>query len=305
MTYQAKHGTVKFEVRDGIAYVTLNRPEARNSMNGDMQWDLSEVWPEVNTNREVQVVIVSGEGEVFSDWDESKSGGDRSKAATDAIRAYERKPDPALAKEGIAAVPQVQGLRHVGTPDRTRARPAKPVITAVNGACSGPALTFVSYADIVICSEDAQFFEPRAKYSQAPLEETLGMIHLGSVRAHQWLRMAYMGSAYKVSAQRAYELGMVMEVVPRGQLMHRATQLAEMIKEASPAAVRGVVAVYWKTVSKPYKEARLIAPLDAQQARTMDGKEGYLAWVEKRTPVWPSTSLFPWPPPWPPVTIRY
>lgn len=306
MAYQAKHGTVQLETRDGVAYVTLNRPGARNALNGDMQWDLSDVWPAVNTDREAQVVVVSGKGDVFSDWSEAKGEGDGLEAAAmDGIRAYERKPHPALAKQGIAAVPQVQGLRYVGLPDRTRGRPAKPMITAVQGACSGPALSFVSYADIVICSDDAQFFEPRAKHSQAPLEETLSMIHLGSVRAHEWLRMAYLGATYKVSAQRAYQLGMVTEVVPRGQLMSRATQLAGMIKDASPAAVRAVVACYWKTVSKPYKEARLIAPLDAQQARTMDGKEGYLAWVEGRTPAWPSATTFPWPPPWPPVTVRF
>lgn len=304
MAYESKHGTVQLQVRDGVGYVILDRPKAHNALNGDMQWDLNEVWPEVNNNRKVQVVVVTGRGDVFSDCSHPADGdGPIDPAALDPIRAYERKPDPSLAKHGIGVMPQVQGLRYVGLPDRLAGRPAKPMITAINGTCSGLALTFVAYGDIVICSSDAEFFA--VKDNGAPLEETLTMVHLASVRSHEWLRMAYMGAKYKVKADRAFQLGMVAEVVPAGRLMERAADLADMIKDASPAAVRAVVAAYWRTISKPYDEARMIAPLDAQQARTIDGKEGHIAWDEGRAPVWPSSTTFPWPPAWPPKILRF
>ena len=306
MAYQAKHGTVELEIRDSVAYVTLNRPKERNAINGDMQWDLNTLWPELNNDRGVHVIAVTGKGSAFSDaTGETAKDTALTPVALDPIRTYERKPDPSLAAKGIGVMPQVQGLRYVGIPDRTAGRPAKPMIVAVNGACSGLGLTFIAYADIVVCADDAHFFSARANASEAPLEETLAMVHLGSLRSHEWLRMAYMGAKYKVTAQRAYQLGMANEVAPKAQLMTRVAQLASYITEASPAAVRAVVAGYWRTVSKPYQETLHIAPLDAQQARTMDGKEGYLAWDEGRKPVWPSTTLFPWPPAWPPKIMKF
>lgn len=305
MAWQAKHGTVELEIRDGVAYVTLNRPKQRNAINGDMQWDLSTVWPAVNDDRSVQVVVVSGKGKDFSD----ANGETEAKVAVDPksfgpARIFGHKPDPALEKQGVAMAMPTQGswpgMRYVGLPDRTQGRPNKPMITAINGQCSGPGLLFVAFADIVIAADDAQFFSAQSNATSAPFEETVALIHLASLRAHEWLRMASMGDKYKVSAERARQLGMITEVVPGPQLIKRAGELGAKIQEGSPAAVRAAISAYWRTISIPYRDALMLAPVDGQQARLMDGKEGYLAWDEGRAPVFPSKTVFPWPPAWPP-----
>lgn len=118
------------------------------------------------------------------------------------------------------------------------------------------------------------------------------------------MRMAIMGERYKVDARRAFEMGMVTEVVPKDKLLARATELANHIKEASPAATRAVVAGFWDVFTNaPYEKGKWYAQMYAQQARQIDGKEGILAWVERRTPAWPS--LTTWSPPWDTVRITF
>src|SRR5262249_46629530 len=111
----------------------------------------------------------------------------------------------------------------------------KPVITAVNGICAGGAFHWIADADIVICSSDAQFFDPHVSVGQVVSIEAIALMRKIPVEAV--MRMAFVGRYERMSADRAYELGMVSEVVDPEQLRERAQALAETIAKNSPAAM--------------------------------------------------------------------
>ena len=303
MAFQPSHGTIEFQIKDGVAYVMLNRPNERNTVNPDMQMDLNECWPEINHNQDVRAAIISGNGDDFCNGiDESEFSEDESMA--NILAAYGHKEFPDLWKSGLASITEAPAYLKFGLPDRARGRPAKPLIVAINGMCSGAGLRFVSTADIVICAEDAQFFEPRVNASLVPGEETLALTRLKSTPREIALRMAIMGDRFKVDAQRAYEVGMATEVTPKDKLLTRATEIALQIADASPAATRAVVAGFWDVFTRtPYSKALWFAQIFAQQARRIDGKEGTLAHVEGRNPEWPSRTT--WSPPWTPHRINF
>ena len=242
MTLNPNNGTIEFRVENSIAYVMLNRPDARNAVNGKMQQDLEELWPQINHTKDTKVAIISGHGPDFCADGESELEediGNLQEATQDWIGSYTHEEYPGLEDVGLGPVTEYAGLVKFGLPDRARGRAAKPLVVAVNGVCSGSGLSFVASADIVICSDDATFYNPRINASEAPLEETLMMIKLQSAPRSVALRMAYMGKRYRVDAERAFQIGMVTEVVPRANLLDRATDIANKIAEASAAATQG------------------------------------------------------------------
>lgn len=303
MGFKPSHGTIDFKIEDGIAYLTLNRVAASNAINPEMQVDLAECWPEINNDLSVRAVIITGNGKDFSNGiDEAEFSQD--KAMADLVSAYAHKNFPDLWKSGVGPVTEHPAYLKLGLPDRARGRPAKPLIVAVNGKCAGLALRFVATADIVICSDDAEFFDPRVNASLTPAEETLALVRLKSAPREVALRMAIMGERYKVDAKRAFETGMVTEIVPKAKLLGRAVEIAGYIKEASPAATRAVVGGFWDVfTTAPYTKQLWYGQIFSQQARKMDGQEGVLSWVENRAPVWPSATT--WSPPWEPVRITF
>ncbi len=120
----------------------------------------------------------------------------------------------------------------------------KPVITAVNGICAGGGFHWVADADIVICAADAQFFDPHTSIGQVVSVEAIGLMRKMPVEAV--MRMALVGRYERMPAARAYELGMVSEVVdPPERLRERAQELAETIARNSPAAMAATKRALW------------------------------------------------------------
>ncbi len=120
----------------------------------------------------------------------------------------------------------------------------KPVIAAVNGVCAGGGLHFVADADIVIAASDATFLDPHVSVGQVTAYEAIGLVRKMPVEA--MMRMALIGRHERMSAQRAYELGMVSQVVdPPEQLRDEAQELAEKIARNSPAAMAATKRALW------------------------------------------------------------
>jgi len=120
----------------------------------------------------------------------------------------------------------------------------KPVITAVNGICAGGGFHWVADADIVIAASDAQFFDPHVSVGQVVAVEAIGLLRKMPVEAV--MRMAFVGRYERLSAARAYELGMISQIVdPPDRLQDEAQALAEKISKNSPAAMRATKRALW------------------------------------------------------------
>lgn len=283
MVFEPTYGTVLYDLEDGVATMTLNVPERLNAFSGQMHADMLETYLEVNRDPDVKVLIITGTGRALSVGADIKEeaggqaggrgGADRRIPMLDFIGKYQHREYPGLSKFGLA--------------DRSNGVPAKPVVTAVNGMCAGGGLHFLDTADIVICSDDATFFDPHVNVAIAACGETLGMVRNRQMPRGEALRVAMMGLRYRISAERAYQVGIVSEVVPSDQLMTRAKEIATRLAQSSPRAVLATVAALWDTWSLPYTQARQCgAVFDQTVRREDDAREGILAHVEGRVPNW-------------------
>ncbi|MET1001227.1 MAG: enoyl-CoA hydratase-related protein, partial [Acidimicrobiia bacterium] len=154
------------------------------------------------------------------------------------------------------------------------------------GLCAGGAFHWVADADIVIAASDAQFFDPHVSVGQVVAIEAIGLIKKMPVEAV--MRMAFVGRYERMSAQRAYELGMVSEVVdPPERLRDAAQELAEKIAQNSPAAMAATKRALWAALEHGLTDA---CKAGAQELVSMwghpDQEEGPKAFAEKRPAQW-------------------
>jgi enoyl-CoA hydratase/carnithine racemase len=263
----AEYGTLIYEVADRIATITLNRPERMNAMNQQLKDELRTVWREVKNDPDVWCAILTGAGKGFS------TGADVEGLATGGFRREDRWRELAL----------IEGIVDLPTPRRQRVH--KPVITAVNGACAGFSLDFVTESDIPIASDQAYFVDPHVSIGLVSSHEMVNMARRVPVAV--CLRMALLGRHEKMSAQRAYEVGLVTEVVPHDQLMTRARELAGLICQNAPLAVWGTKMGILQGLGLPIPQAEEIAAgyLEVNE-QTEDYHEGPRSFVEKRKPAW-------------------
>ncbi|MCU1481262.1 MAG: putative enoyl-CoA hydratase/isomerase [Subtercola sp.] len=131
----------------------------------------------------------------------------------------------------------------------------KPVIAAAHGLVGGGAFYFLNEADIVICSDDATFFDPHASGGIVSALEPIGLLNRG-VPLGDVLRWALLGSEERISADTALRLGIVTEVVPRQDLWQHAARLAAEIAARRPLAVQGTIRAIWESLDLPASVAR-------------------------------------------------
>jgi enoyl-CoA hydratase/carnithine racemase len=259
--------TVRFDVADRIATITLDRPERLNAMNQQMRDELRACWLRVKDDPEIWVAIVTGAGRAFS------SGADVESLATGGFAKPDRWRELAMI-EGISTLP---------TPRRLRVH--KPVIAAVNGIAAGVTLDLVTEADIPIASERAEFVDPHVSIGYVSSHEMVNMARRVPVAV--CLRMALLGRHERMGAQRAYEVGLVTEVVPHDRLLPRARELAELVLRNAPLAVWGTKMAILQGLGLPIAQAEEIAAgyLEVVE-QSEDHAEGPRAFVERRPPAW-------------------
>ena len=247
---------------DGIATVTFNRPERLNALTYDMmQRQIPGLWPILEADPEVRVVIVTGAG------DRAFSSGLDVKEAAESPPDYRR-----------------SGARPPGLTPRAQDF-SKPVITAVNGLCGGVGLAFISDADIAIAAEHAYLFNPGVTIGQLAMYAPVTWVR--SVPFQALMRFVLVGNQERIGAQQAKELGMVTEVVAKDHLMDRARELAALIAYNSPTAVRYAKRILWDALDHGMRDALKHAQATmARYSGHPDMAEGPRALVEKRPPQW-------------------
>ncbi len=257
-----------YEVDGHKATITLNRPQALNALSPHMITELRAAYHEAENDDNVWILIVTGTGRAFC------TGADAKQIPEDGKVINER---PYLSTYEQWEAPQE------GTPPFRQM--AKPVLAAINGICCGAGLDWVTTGDIVIASDEATFFDPHVSIGLVAGRE---MVRLARVLPRNIaLRMAVMGKHERMDAARAYELGMISEVVEDAKLLERAHEIADIVNSNAPLAVRGTRLAIHKTLDLPLHEAEILAEAFRERnLHTQDSLEGPKAFVEKRAPNW-------------------
>jgi enoyl-CoA hydratase/carnithine racemase len=224
--------TILFDVAEHVATITLNRPDSLNSFNEAMANDMSWAWETVRDTDDIHCAVLQANGDrAFCTGMDVSMGG--------AGGAWFDKPnvwnsfDP-----GMLLSPK---FRH---------RVWKPVVTAVHGLCAGGAQYFLNESDIIVCSEDAVFFDPHASVGIVSALEPIGLLHRG-VPLGDVLRWALMGNEERITAETALRIGLVTEIVPRAHLRDHARDIASSIAARDPKAIQGTVRAIWESLEMP------------------------------------------------------
>jgi enoyl-CoA hydratase/carnithine racemase len=260
--------------RGRVGWLIFNRPKQLNAMNSRMRDELAKAWLELDADPAVRVIVHTGEGRAF------QTGVDVTEIATDGL-GMERYREEA----------EVFDLHFTAWHQRVE----KPVIAAVNGLCGGGGFHFVADADIVICASDSKFFDPHVSVGQVVSFELMALLR--KMPFEPVMRMALVGAHERMPASRAYELGLVSEVVEDpAKLRERAAEIAEMVARNSPVAMRATKRALWGALEDGLTDAcRKGAAHLVSVWGHPDQLEGPAAFVEKRDARWAELEQEPKP----------
>ncbi|MGZ8765732.1 MAG: enoyl-CoA hydratase/isomerase family protein [Acidimicrobiia bacterium] len=230
MTFEFE--TLGYQERDGVAFVTLNRPERLNAFNSLMQRELKALWRGLRRHDAVRCIVLTGAGEkAFCTGIDrmEQMGGNTDETTDDSVVGSGSTPfmfnDP-----GDNIGPKSCDLW-------------KPVIAAVNGIACGGAFYMLGEVEFIIAADHATFFDPHVTYGMTAAYEPMHMA--GIMPFGEIMRLTLLGNHERLSANRAYEIGLVSEVVPFEQLLERAGWAAQVIADRPALAVEGTVRSIW------------------------------------------------------------
>jgi enoyl-CoA hydratase len=256
---------LKLERHGPVGWLINDRPDQLNAMNNTMRDEFAQAWIELDADPAVRVIVHTGEGRAF------QTGVDVSEIAGDGVGMERYRQS--MEEFDVHFTAWHQGVE-------------KPVITAVNGLCAGGAFHWVADADIVIAASDAQFFDPHVSVGQVVAIEAIGLLRKMPFEAV--MRMALLGRHERMSAERAYQLGMISQIVdPPENLRDEAQALAEKIARNSPAAMAASKRALWRALELGLTDACRAGALDlVSMWGHPDQTEGPQAFAEKRDPEW-------------------
>jgi enoyl-CoA hydratase/carnithine racemase len=251
---------VTYALEDHVATITLNRPDARNAINGELRRDLNAAWDRFRDDEEAWVGVLTANGSVFCAGGDLKDG--EGSVGTFGGTFWE-KPTINSFESGMELF--------------------KPTIAAVHGSCIGYGLTGVLFCDFVIATTEATFCYP---------EVTIGVPTIvGAIRLPQrvgWANaMELLLTGKPMSAERAKETGLVWKLVEPDALQSEAKAWARVLTQAAPLAQRATKEVAWRSADMGWIESvRFGETMRKVAGATEDVAEGIGAWREKRAPQW-------------------
>lgn len=247
--------------RDNVLLVTMNRPEAKNALSGEMVVGLADAWQELEDNPEIRVAILTGAGGTFCAGADLKS---MNAAQGESDHADRMRNDAGIAWRGL--------LRHNV--------PSKPIIAAVEGFAVAGGTEILQGTDIRIAGESAIF---------GVVEATRALFPLGGSTVRLRRQIGYTKAAEilltgrRVSAAEAERIGLIGHVVPDGQALDKALEIAGAIAANGPLAVQAIKRSLQATEGLPEAEAlKIELEIGLPIFGTEDAKEGTRAFKEKR-----------------------
>lgn len=251
---------IKYHNKNGLATITLNRPEVYNALNNAIKVELQDAFRKVEEDKKVRVVVLTGEGKAFSSGQDLKAAQSETKGKkyAEAIRTYYN--------------PLILSMRNL----------EKPIICRLNGIAAGAGCSLALACDLIVASEEASLSE---------LFVGIGLIMdsgstyflprlVGSQKAFE---LATMGT--RISAKEAYKMGLVNHVVPVGQLDETVQQYTDYYLQGPTVAIGLIKRLLNQSYQMPLEE---VLEYEAQwqdiAAATQDHQEGIQAFLEKRKP---------------------
>ncbi len=260
---------VILEKRGHQAWITLNRPEAKNMLNGDAFVELADAWDEVRADDAIRVAVLTAAGDV-----DFCCGGDLSEVIplwTGARHPQTPMEERLLADPGIAEKVVLKGEPLY-----------KPVICAINGRALGGGTELVQATDIRIAADHAEFALPEPKVGVVPGAGSMVRLARQLPWAHA---MKILLGGEPVSAREAMAMGLVSEVVPLAKLRARAEHYADNICRQAPLALQAIKRTALETHTRPWAEAfEFEMGQAAEVMMSADAREGPPAFKEKRQP---------------------
>lgn len=241
---------VLYEVKNKIAYITMNRPEKLNAINDDMVAELRKTWDRFEQDPEARVAILNGEGRAFC------AGADITPGA--------------LVPGTVRQCFPVNGVQVL-----------KPIIGAVHGLAMGAGSSLaIRGCDLTVAADDAQFGFPEGKAGRVG-----GIVEYRPYMTFKQSMEFYLLGAW-FDAPKAYEVGLVNKVVPKTELMDKAREWAEQLNKLAPLSLRIIKYGMYKIMDTPVAQAeREFKKFVQPQFDSEDFKEGARAFQEKRDPV--------------------
>lgn len=249
------------EKRGHVLIVTMNRPEARNALSAEMMAIMRDAWDQVDSDPEIRVAILTGAGGAFC-------------AGADLKGMTQQHPGDSFAGGGWD-LSKIEALLK-------GRRLTKPLIAAVEGAAIAGGTEILQGTDIRVAGESAKFGVSEARWGLFPL----GGSAVRLVRQVPYTVAAdILLTGRHLSAAEAKEIGLIGHVVPDGQALDKALELADLIAANGPLAVQAILQTIRDTEAMPEEEAfQIDAKLGMAVFQSADAKEGPKAFKEKRKP---------------------
>lgn len=254
--------TIKFEVKDKIAHITLNRPEVRNAFNWKMIEELFSIFDTIESDKDIRLVILTGEGTCFC------AGADLNWMKDVMKESFEENY-----RESLKLAELFYNIYSL----------PKPVLGKVNGPAIGGGTGFVSVCDISVASEKAQFSFSEVRIGLVPSDISPFMIRKcgeGSIRE-------YFLTGRRLKPEDALRIGLVNRVVPEKELDAAVQEIADELLKGSPNALRVCKELLEKVPLQPFDKVKeLTADILARLRKSEEAQEGMKAFLEKRKPKW-------------------
>jgi len=256
MTYNM----IDFKIEDGVAVITLNRPDKLNSFNKAMAHDVQDALDHCMDNPNVRCILITGAGRAFC------AGQDLEEAIAPGSEKIEEHVESKYN-------PMVRKIRAI----------EKPVLAAVNGVAAGAGANLAYCCDIILAAESAKFIQSFINIGLVP--DTGGTYFLPRlVGLHKAAVMTMLGE--KMTAQESKDIGLVYEVCANDELMNRAMELAKRMAKMPTKALGLTKRMLNRSLQHSLDEQLAVErDLQGQAGRTNDNAEGIAAFLEKRKPV--------------------
>jgi crotonobetainyl-CoA hydratase len=253
--------SVRLTIDQHVATVTLARPEALNAVDLETESELQRVWNELERNRDIRVVVLTGEGErAFCVGADLKN--------------------PSMSGLEYWAAPRPGGFGGIALRETLNV----PVIARVNGYALGGGFEMVLGCDLVVACEEASFGLPEALVGRMPLDGGMTLLQR-QIPYRQAMAMLLTGR--RVSAREALDMGLVNEVVPRVELDAAVERWVEALLSCAPLSLQAIKQVVRRTSTLSASEAQaLLLPALVSALQSEDAHEGVRAFQEKRKPRW-------------------